>query len=188
MLHCPGRSFWWLMALAVLLGPWLAWGQNPTATGTLNAVLIHKSGISIAFNSASGGVPLGGSGTSAVTLDFGSVSAYGAVPAGVTRSPISSGSYTLSTPFNVYVVVGGVSSPSYTLNGQLAGAAPTGLAYSVDSVAITTTQATIQTNGSYNADVQHTLNLTLSTAAPGQGGPSVGTPLTVTINFTAVSN
>jgi hypothetical protein len=188
MLHSPFRSLSWLTAPAVLLWPCLAFGQNPTASGTINAFVVNQSGLAIVFDNASGGVPLGASGTSAASLNFGSVSAFGAVPTGVTRSPVSGGSYTLSTAFNIYVVVGGLTSTSYTLRGQLTAAAPTGLTYGVDSVGLATTQATISTNGTYNTDVQHTLNLSISTASPGAGGPSVGAPLTATINFTAVSN
>ena len=86
------------------------------------------------------------------------------------------------------MIQAGSTSPNYTLTAQLAAAASTGFAYAVDTVTLTTAAQTIQTNGTYGTDVQHTLNLTVSTAAPGAGGPAVGTPILATINFTATSN
>ena len=86
------------------------------------------------------------------------------------------------------MVQGGLTSTTYTLTANLAAAAPTGLSYKVDAVTLTTVSQTIQTNGAYNADVAHNLDLIVSTAAPGAGGPAVATPLTTTINFTATAN
>jgi hypothetical protein len=159
-----------------------------TAQGTINATLINSSGLAIAFDSASGGVPLGASGSSAATLDFGTIAAYGTVPAGVTRTGPSGGSFTVSTPFNVKVTMGGLTSANYTLTAQLAAAAPRGLTYKVDSVTLSTGSQTVQTNGTYGSDVGHTLYLQALTAPASGGGPTVGTALTDTINFTATAN
>src|SRR5579863_4827892 len=160
-----------LMASASLLA-------QTTATGTINATLINKSGITLVFDSDPGGVALGNTGSSAASLNFGTVSAFGPLSAGVTRPTVLAGSYTVKTLFDVQVVQGGLTTPSYTLSAQLAAAAPTGFTYAVDAVTLTTASQNIQTNGTYNTDVQHSLNLTVSTAAPGAGGPAVGTPLT----------
>ncbi len=165
-----------------------ALAQNPTATGTINATLINSSGLSIAFDSASGGVSLGASGGSSATLNFGTISAYGTVPAGVTRTGPSGGSFTVSTPFNVKVTLGGLTSSSYSLTAQLAAAAPTGLIYKVDAVTLTTGSQTVQNNGTYGSDVGHTMYLQVLTASPAAGGPTVGSGLTETINFVATSN
>ena len=165
-----------------------ALAQNPTAQGTINATLINSSGLAIAFDSATGGVPLGASGSSAATLNFGTIAAYGAVPAGVTRTGPSGGSFTVSTPFSVKVTAGGLSSQSYTLTAQLASAAPTGLTYKVDSVTLSTGSQTVQANGAYGSDVGHTLYLQALTAPASGGGPAVGSALTDTINFTATAN
>lgn len=159
-----------------------------TATGTINATLINKSGITLIFDSDPGGVSLGSTGSSVASLNFGTVSAFGPLSPGVTRPTVLAGSYTVKTLFDVQVIQGGLTTPSYTLSAQLAATAPTGFTYAVDAVTLTTAAQNIQTNGTYNTDVQHSLNLTVSTAAPGAGGPAVGTPLTSTINFTATSN
>ena len=86
------------------------------------------------------------------------------------------------------VVQGGLNTTTYTLAANLAAAAPTGFSYKVDTVPLTTTAQTIQTNGAYNADVPHNLDLIILTAAPGAGGPAVNTPVTTTINFLATAN
>ena len=173
------------LAIVMLLGK-ATYAQ--TATGTINATLINKNGISLVFDSDPGGVGLGSTGSSTASVNFGTVSAFGTLSAGVTRPTVTAGSYVVQTLFDVQVIESGLNSPSYTLTAQLAAAAPTGLSYGVDAVTLTTGSQTISASGAYNTDVQHALKLTVSTAAPGSGGPSTGTPLTATINFTATSN
>lgn len=176
-----------LAMMGLLLWSAATLAQN-TATGTINATLVNKSGITLIFDTDPGGVALGNNGSSAASLNFGTISAFGPLSPGVTRPTVLAGSYTVRTLFDVQVVQGGLTTPSYTLSAQLAAAAPTGFTYAVDTVTLTTAAQTITTTGTYNTDVQHSLNLTVSTAAPGSGGPTVGTPITSTINFTATSN
>jgi hypothetical protein len=121
-------------------------------------------------------------------VGFGTVSAFGPLSAGVTRPSVTAANFTVRTIFDVQVVQGGLTSPSYTLSANLAAGAPTGLSYKIDAVTLTTTAQTIQTNGAYSTDVAHNLDLIVSTAASGAGGPAVGAPITTTINFTATAN
>jgi len=172
--------------IALLLGSATLVAQ--TATGTINATLINKSAISLVFDSDATGVVLGGAGSSAASVNLGTISAFGPLAPGVTRPTVTAGNYTVRTLFDVQVIQGGLTSSNYTLSAQLAAVAPTGFTYAVDAVTLTTAVQTIQANSAYNTDVRHALNLTVSTAAPGAGGPAVGTPLTTTINFTATSN
>ena len=174
--------------ITLLLASGALFAQNPTATGTINATLINKDGIALVFDTDPGGVSLGNNGSSAASLNFGTISAFGPLLPGVTRPTVLAASYTVKTLFDVQVIEGGLVSPSYTLSAQLAAVAPTGFTYAVDAVTLTTAFQNIQTNGTYNTDVQHSLNLTVLTAAPGAGGPAVGAPLTATINFKATSN
>jgi hypothetical protein len=159
-----------------------------TATGTINATLNHKNGISLVFNTDPAGVSLGNNGSAAAILNFGTISAFGPLSAGVSRPTVTAANFTVRTPFDVFVLQGGLTSTTYTLTANLAAAAPTGFTYAVDSVTLTTAAQTIQANGAYDTNIQHNLNLTVSTAAPAAGGPAVGTPLTSTINFTATAN
>ena len=172
---------------AILLGrPLLA--QNPTATGTINATLINKNGIALVFDTDPSGVTLGSSGTSAATLDYGVISAFGPLAPGVTRPSVTATNFTVRTIFVVQVIQGGLTSTSYTLRAQLGSALPTGFSFKVDGVTLANGPSSIQTNGAYNLNIPHNLDLTVSRAAPGAGGPAVGTPLNTVINFQASAN
>ncbi len=174
-----------LAAMLLCCGSALA---QTTATGVINGVLINKNGISLQFDTDPAGVALGADGTAAATANFGVVSAFGPLSGGVTRPSVTAVNFTVRTIFDVQVIQGGLNSTTYTLTANLAAAAPTGLSYKVDAVTLTTVSQTIQVNGAYNADIAHNLDLVVSTAAPGAGGPAVGTPITTTINFTATAN
>jgi hypothetical protein len=150
--------------------------------------LVNKSGISLIFDTAPASVTLGNSGTSAASANFGIISAFGTLSAGVTRPSVGPTTFTVQTTFDVNVIEGGLTSANYTLTANLAAAAPTGISYKVDAVSLTTAAQTITTNGTYNADVAHNLGLVVSMSAPGSGGPAVGFPITATINFTATAN
>lgn len=177
-----------LAIAALLLAACAGLEAQDTASGTVNATLIHKGAIALVFDTDPAGVVLGNSGTSAASLNFGTVSAFGPLAAGVTRPTVLAGSYTVRTLFDVNVIVGGNNSPTYTLSANLAAAAATGFSYAIDAITLTTAAQNITTNGNYGTDVQHSMNLTISTAAPGAGGPAVGTPITATINFLATAN
>jgi hypothetical protein len=162
--------------------------QAQTANGTINATLVNKSGLTLVFDTAAGGVALGNSGTSAANAGFGIISAFGPLAAGVTRPSVGPATFTVQTVFDVNVIEGGLTSANYTLTANLAAAAATGMSYKIDAVTLTTAAQTIQANGTYNTDVPHNLGLVVSMAAPGAGGPNVGFPITATINFTATAN
>src|SRR5438270_1969098 len=174
-------------ALAALLMCGVSTAQT-TASGVINGTLVNKNGISIQFDSDPAGVTLGAAGTSAATANFGTVSAFGPLAAGVTRPSVTAANFTVRTIFDVQVIQGGLNSTGYTLAANLAAVAPIGFSYKVDAVTLTTVSQTIQTNGAYSTDVPHNLDLVVSTAAPGAGGPAVNTPITTTINFTATAN
>jgi hypothetical protein len=181
------RSIRWLALVPALFFPLSARGQL-SASGTINATLINRNGIALVFEPNPSGVSLSGAGSPAASLNFGTIAAYGTLSSGVTLTSVSKSSFTVQTFFDVQVIEGGLNSNSYTLSAQLAAAAPTGLGYVVDGVTLITAAQNIQTNGTYNTNVQHSLSLVVSTAAPGAGGPTVGSPLTTTLNFTATSN
>jgi hypothetical protein len=173
--------------MTLILTATLATAQT-TASGVINATLVNKNGISLQFDTDAAGVTLGAAGTNAASASFGVVSAFGPLSGGVTRPSVTAANFTVRTIFDVQVVQGGLSSVTYTLTANLAAAAPTGLNYKVDAVTLTTVSQTLQVNGAYNTDIAHNLDLVVSTAAPGAGGPAVGTPITTTINFTATAN
>ncbi|MGZ4830175.1 MAG: hypothetical protein ACXV78_11075 [Candidatus Angelobacter sp.] len=175
-------------ALAALMLCGASLVAQTTATGVINGVLVNKNGISLQFDTDPAGVTLGAAGTSAATANFGAVSAFGPLAAGVTRPSVTAANFTVRTIFDVQVVQGGLTSTTYTLTANLASGTPTGLNYKVDAITLTTSSQTIQVNAAYNTGIAHNLDLIVSTAAPGAGGPAVGTPITTTINFTATAN
>ncbi len=176
------------LALMVLALAGVRMSAQTTATGFINATLVNKNGIALVFDSDPAGLTLGNSGTSAASADFGNISAFGTLSGGVTRPSVTAASFTVRTIFDVFVFQGGLNSTGYTLAANLASVAPAGLSYKIDTVTLTTVSQTIQASGTYSVDVPHNLDLVVSTAAPGAGGPAVGTPLTTTINFTATAN
>jgi hypothetical protein len=175
-------------AALLMLASTAALAQAPTASGTINATLINKNGIALVFDTDPSGVTLGNTGSSAASLSFGTISAFGPLSPGVTRPSVTAANFTVRSIFDVQVIQGGLNSTSYTLSASLAGPPPTGVSYKVDTVTLTIAAQRIQANGVYDTDVAHNLDLVVSTASPGAGGPAVGTPLTATINFTATAN
>jgi hypothetical protein len=74
------------------------------------------------------------------------------------------------------------------MRGALAAIAPTGLTYKANGIILTTSAQTITSTGSYDTNQAYTLAIVVSTAAPGSGGPAVGSSLSDTIDFTATAN
>ena len=184
-MHSPIRT---VLAAAALLCSSALLAQTPTATGTINATLVHKNGIALVFDTDPAGVTLGASGTAAATLNFGTIAAFGPLAPGVSRPSVTATDFTVRTVFDVQVIQGGLTSTSYTLSANLGSTLPTGFSFKVDGITLANGPSNIQTNGTYNANVPHNLDLTVLTAAPGAGGPAVGTPLTTVINFQASAN
>ena len=167
----------WLIALLMLVAS-AAVAQS--ASGVVNATLINKSGIEITFDTNASGVVLGGSGSPAATLAFGNISAFQPVGAGITRTTTVN-TFTVSSPFNVFVTVGGVNSPSYRLQARLAAAAGV-YTYKVDAITLTTAnQNIVAADTHYDQDVQHTLFLTVPFTAPAGA-------VSNTVNFTVTAN
>jgi hypothetical protein len=170
---------WMLAMLIAAAGSAMAQGQ--TSSGTLNATLINKSGIWIVFNTDPAGVTLSNSGTSAAGLTFGTVAKYMTTPpAGVTLARTAT-NFTVSTPFDVFVDVGGVASASYRLQAALQ--SPAGVyTYMIDAVTLSTTAATlVAADPNYRANVQHTMSLTVPSTAPAG-------LVSNTVNFTVTAN
>ncbi len=162
-------------------------GSGATATATLNAQEINNPGIAIFLVADASGAPITGGAFNAA-LDFGTIAAAGSLPAGVTRTSVSGSSFTVATFVDLNVEKGGFSSSSYTMRAALAATTPTGLTYKANGVTLTTSAQTITNAGIYNSNQAYTLDIVVSTAAPGAGGPNVGTLLSDTIDFTATAN
>jgi hypothetical protein len=152
-----------------------------TASGTLGVSATVASSIGLTFTSSSTGVTLGGAGTSAATMAFGSISPHGGtVPAGATRVVNGTTSFTYSSPFDITVTEQNSSSSYYTLAALLSASSTD--AFAVDAVALSTTSRTITATGVYASSAQHTLALTVPFSAAG------GTVISDTVDFTAIAN
>jgi hypothetical protein len=162
-------------------------GSSATASATLNIEEINEPGISILLAADASGAPVSG-GAFDASLNFGTVAAAGSLPAGVTRPSVSGSSFTVQTFVDIDVEKGGVTSSNYTMRAALAAATPTGLTFEVDGVTLTTSAKTITSTGAYSTNQPYTLDIVIATAAPGSGGPTVGSLLSDTIDFTATAN
>jgi hypothetical protein len=153
-----------------------------TATGTLTVTATVNSSINLVFNSDPVGVGLAsGAGTNTATLNFGNVSAFGPIAAGITRGTTAT-TFTVSTPVDVLVTKANSASANYTLKAQL-GAADAVNTWQVGGTTVTNAaQATITATGTYAANVSETIALTVPFTTAN------ATAISNTINFTATAN
>lgn len=154
-----------------------------TATGTLNVSATVTGSINLVFNSDAAGVALtSGAGTNAAALDFGTVSAFGTLPAGVSRPAPTATNFTVSTPVDVLVSKTNTASTSYTLTTQLSTADAVDT-WAANGAAFTNaTPGTATATGTYGSNVPVTLAITIpfTTAS--------GTTISNIVNFTATAN
>ncbi|MBV8281106.1 MAG: hypothetical protein JO347_03460 [Candidatus Eremiobacteraeota bacterium] len=165
--------------LAVLLAPTPA--PAVTASGTLAVSATVQSSINLVFNTDGSGVALGGAGTNAATLAFGSVQAFGTAPGAKITRTTGASSFSVSTPFDVNVAKANLTSSNYTLTAQLAAADSTNT-WQVGGVTVTSASAaTITSTGTYASNVSFTLQLTIPFS---EAAGSISN----TLNFTATAN
>ena len=135
--------------------------------------------MTLSLESIPGSVPLIGDGTNNATLNFGNVSAFEPLPAGVTRTPGAS-NYTVSSRFGVRATnLLGLLSSGYTLRARLRSAQP--LTWKVDGVTMSTSLATIAPSLPYGAIVPHTLAVVVPFSHPAGG-------VTMVLEVTAIAN
>lgn len=158
-----GRHYKWSLVLALVCFP-----------APALALLISMS-----FESIPGNVALTGAGTNTAALDFGSVSAFEPLKAGVSRTGGAS-NYTVSTRFGVRAThTLGLVSPSYTLRARLQTAHP--LTWRMDGVMMSTTATTFATSQPYGPAIQHTLAFVVPFSYPAGA-------VTTVLEVTAIAN
>lgn len=155
-----------------------------TATGTLNVTATVNSSINLVFNSdtATPGVALtSGAGTPNASLDFGNVSAFGGLAAGVSRT-VTTTNFSVSTPVDVLVSQANSASANYTLTTQLSTADATNT-WAANGVTFTSaTAGTATATGAYGSNVAVTLAITIPFTT------TSGTTISNVVNFTATAN
>jgi hypothetical protein len=152
-----------------------------SASGTVAVTATVGSSVSLTFVSDPSGITLAGTGTSAATIAFGSVQAYGgAVPANVTKTVNGTTNWTLSTPFDVVVEVANQNSLNYTLTAQLNTADATNT-WKIGASTITSASATTLTSTGAYGSTAYTLGLTIPFS-------EAAGAISNTINFVATAN
>lgn len=149
-------------------------------TLVLITVPVHVFGdtILLTFSSVPGGVPVTGAGTDIGILDYGTVSAFEPLTAGVNRT-VGASDYTISTLFGVRVVRVLGTTATYTLQARLLTAQP--ITWRMDGVTITTTPAVVSTAQPYGSILAHTLGLVIPFSQPSGA-------VNATFEVTAVAN
>ena len=153
--HIKVFSKFWIFSAALTLALLSVWPAR-------------ASSLTLTFNSDANGIALGGSGTSAATINFGSVQAYGGtVPPGVSKSINGTTSWTLSTPIDVLVTKTGCGNcASYTMTAQLQISDPTNT-WRFGSVTVTSASpVTITATGSFGSSTPYTFSLTIPFSEP----------------------
>lgn len=169
-----------LFAAAVMMTSFAA---AQTASGALTVTATVNSSINLVFVHDTNGVALtSGEGTSTATLDFGNVSAFGALPINVSRPSVTATNFTVSTPVDVVVTSANSSSANYLLKVELNN--PRGTeTWAANGVAFDSTAAqTAVSAGTYGSKVPVTLALTIPFAT------TSGTTISNIVNFTASAN
>jgi|SRR5690349_2486857 hypothetical protein len=167
------------IAAAVMMFSSLASAQ--TANGTLSVTATVTGSINMVFNSDASGVALTGAGTNAATLAFGNVSAYGALPAGVTRPAVGATNFTVASAFDVLVSASNSSSGNYTLTAKLNAADATNT-WTISGSGNLNSVQTLTSAGSYGNNNPFSLALTIPFAT------ASGTNISNVVNFTATAN
>ena len=149
--------------------------------GTMGVTADISSSILITFTSATGGLAVTGTGTSAGALPIGSVQMYGGTTAtGVTKALQTNVSYTLTTPVNVQVDVANVTSSAYTLAAWQV-SADTHHTWTFNGVDLSGVTQTVDATGGYGT--ANPYNFVLKVLAS-----STSNTVSGTINFTATAN
>ena len=144
----------------------------------LHAQLV--SSLTLSFASVSGSLPLTGAGTNSAAVNFGNVSAFNPLTAGVSRT-VGASSYTLSTNFGVRATrtLTGLLSPNYTLKGRLQSAQT--LTWQINGTTMSTSDAVIGTLQPYGTTVSHSLSFVVPFS-------QAAGPVTTVLEITAIAN
>lgn len=175
-----GRKLSLAIIVAIAAGFVSPCAKATSATGTVAVTATTVASVSLTFVTDGAGITLGSSGTSATTVAFGSVQAYGgSVPAGVAKTVNGTTNWSLSTPVDVVVEVANQTSSNYTLTAALQTADGTNT-WLLGATSLSTTAATLTSTGSYGSTA-YTFKLTIPFSAAAGA-------ISNTINFTATAN
>lgn len=144
---------------------------------TVPAVL--PASISLTFLTVSGGRTITGSGTGTGSLDFGTVSRYGPLPANVTRSTTAT-NYTLSTNVGLRVSKSGETSTTYTFRARIVTASS--FTWRVNNTNMTTSFTTINASRNYDTTYTYPLRIIVLVAT------NTGLNISQQLEYLAIAN
>ena len=174
------QKFTTMALLAMALAFSVQSASATSATGTVAVTATTVASVSLTFTTDASGITLGSSGTSAATLAFGSVQAYGgSVPANVTKTVNGTTNWSLATPIDVVVQVANQTSSNYTLSAALASSDATNT-WALGATNLSTTPATLTSTGAYGSTA-YTFKLTIPFSAAAGA-------ISNTLDFTATAN
>ena len=151
-----------------------------TANGTLNVTANVTGSIQLVFNTDTNGITLSGDGTNAATLAFGNVSAFGTLPAKVTRT-VGTNNFTVTSAVDVLVSQVNSNSANYTLKAQLNAADATNT-WTINNSGSLNTQQTLTATGTYGSKTNFPVSITIPFTS------ASGTSISNTINYVASAN
>jgi hypothetical protein len=128
------------------------------ALALISVPCVMQATLTLTFENVAGGITITGAGSGAATLSIGTVSKFGSVPAGVTRT-LGVSNYTLATPMGVRVTKTSESSTSYTIRSKL-GSSST-FTWRVDGITLTTGFQNIVSGRAYATTYSYTLEIVI---------------------------
>src|SRR5579863_991410 len=143
----------WILASLIGIMMGTVANAQTTAGGTLTINGTVTGTMTLTVNHDAAGAPVGGSGSSAGTINFGSVSAStsnGTVATGITKGTYGGG-FDLSTVVDLFVTSANEGSLNYNLSASIDNTDQ--FAYVVNSVQLSTGQQLVLSNASYNSPV-----------------------------------
>lgn len=169
----PGTSVW-------ARPRWYA----PCVPALVLALLTVPVGLSASIalqflTAASGGRPVVGSGTATASMDFGTISKYGALGTNLTRS-LTASDYAISTNLSTRVTEVGEAPPRYTLRARIVAASA--FTWSVGAVVLSTSFATIALNRTYGVTYTYELQLVIPDTQ------TTGLSISQDLEFLAIAN
>jgi len=140
---------------AMLAVPTFVKAASAAGSGTLTVTGNVSSSITLTVESAGGAFTYGGNDS---TTALGTISKFGVVPTGFTRTTAAT-TWTLASTIGVKVEKSNSISTAYTLNAQLGAAPATGVIWTVNAVALTPGIQALTAAGVYGATPTYTWSI-----------------------------
>jgi hypothetical protein len=173
-----------LMLGAICVVPGLADPTLSTAQLLFHANLTSSVTLVFQNNPAAGSTgycSLTNSGSNSVSVNLGNASQVNPDNRACVRYLSGSGSYSVSSAFDVVVTIMNSGSRSYSLAAQLSAAPPSGVTWSLNGAGLSTSLHTFQPANAYASPATETIGVNVQRSVAAQ-------TLTLSVNFLATAN